>query len=145
MIISVYNVINNNVISMWFFHLQASRNEIQAKHCLLNGNRIILFSFTKKRRQKTLKNDRPVSLLPICGKILERLLFKEMFFIEIKLISSNQSDFKSGESCINQLLSTSNEIYEFFDVGLEVRSLDISFLIYQKYLISFDMMVSFSN
>ena len=99
----------------------------------------------KKKRQKTLKNDRPVSLLPICGKILERLLFKEMFFIEIKLISSNQSDFKSGESCINQLLSTSNEIYEFFDVGLEVRSLDISFLIYQKYLISFDMMVSFSN
>ena len=86
-----------------------------------------------------------MSLLPICGKILERLLFKEMFFIEIKLISSNQSDFKSGESCINQLLSTSNEIYEFFDVGLEVRSLDISFLIYQKYLISFDMMVSFSN
>ena len=52
---------------------------------------------------------------------------------------------KPGESYINQLLSMSNERYEFFDVGLEVRSLDISFLIYQKYLISFDMMVSFSN
>ena len=52
---------------------------------------------------------------------------------------------KQGESYINQLLSMSNKRYEFFDVGLEVRSLDISFLIHQKYLISFDMMVSFSN
>ena len=57
-------------------------------------------------------------MLPICGKILERLLFNEMFnfFIENKLISSNQSGFKPGDSCIN------HEIYESFDVGLEVRS-----------------------
>ena len=71
-----------------------------------------------------------MSLLPICGKILERLMFNEMFnfFIENKLISSNQSGFKPGDSCINQLLSITHEIYESFDVGLEVRSvfLDIS-------------------
>ena len=50
------------------------------------------------------------------------------FFIENKLISSNQSGFKPGDSCINQLLSITHEIYESFDVGLEVRSvfLDIS-------------------
>ena len=69
-------------------------------------------------------------LLPICGKILERLMFNEMFnfFIENKLISSNQSGFKPGNSCINQLLSITHEIYKSFDVGLEVRSvsLDIS-------------------
>ena len=43
-------------------------------------------------------------------------------------ISSNQSGFKLGDSCINQLLSITHEIYESFDVGLEVRSvfLDIS-------------------
>ena len=71
-----------------------------------------------------------MSLLPIGGKILERLMFNEMFnfFIENKLISSNQSGFKPGDSCINQLLSITHEIYESFDVGLEVRSvfLDIS-------------------
>ena len=71
-----------------------------------------------------------MSLLPICGKILERLMFNEMFnfFIENKLISSNQSGFKPGDSCINQLLSITHEIYKSFDVGLEVRSvfLDIS-------------------
>ena len=50
------------------------------------------------------------------------------FFIENKLISSNQSGFKPGDSCINQLLSITHEIYKSFDVGLEVRSvfLDIS-------------------
>ena len=45
----------------------------------------------KKGDKQTLKNYRPVSLLPICGKILERLMFNEMFkfFIENELISSN--------------------------------------------------------
>ena len=84
----------------------------------------------EKRDKQTLENYRPVSLLPICGKILERLMFKEMFnfFIGNKLISSNQVGFKPGDSCINQLLSITHEIYKSFDVGLEVRSvfLDIS-------------------
>ena len=50
------------------------------------------------------------------------------FFIANKLISSNQSGFKPGDSCINQLLSITHEIYKSFDVGLEVRSvfLDLS-------------------
>ena len=33
----------------------------------------------KKGDKQTLKNYRPVSLLPICGKSLERLMFDEMF------------------------------------------------------------------
>ena len=50
------------------------------------------------------------------------------FFIENKLISTSQSGFKPGNSCINQLLSITHEIYSSFDEGLEVRSvfLDIS-------------------
>ena len=57
-------------------------------------------------------------------------MFNEIFeiFIENKLISSSQSGFKPGDSCINQLLSITHEIYSSFDEGLEVRSvfLDIS-------------------
>ena len=51
-------------------------------------------------------------------------MFSEMFgfFIENKLISSYQSGFKPGDSCINQLLSITHEIYSSFDEGLEVRS-----------------------
>ena len=68
--------------------------------------------------------------LNYCRKILERLIFNEMFrfLIERNLISSNQSGFKPGDSCINQLLSITHEIYKSFDDGFEVRGafLDIS-------------------
>ena len=45
-------------------------------------------------------------------KIFERLIYNEMylFFIENGLISSNQSGFKQGDSCINQLLSIKHDI-----------------------------------
>ena len=46
------------------------------------------------------------------------------------LLAPNQSGFKSGDFCINQLLSISHEIYSSFDDGFEVGSasffLDIS-------------------
>ena len=50
------------------------------------------------------------------------------FFIENGLISQDQSGFKPGDSCINQLLSITDEIYKSFDDGWEVRCvfLDIS-------------------
>ena len=50
------------------------------------------------------------------------------FFIENDLISQHQSGFKPGDSCINQLLSITHEIYQSFDEGFDVCSvlLDIS-------------------
>ena len=50
------------------------------------------------------------------------------YFIENELISSKQSGFKPGDSCINQLLSITHELYQPFDNGFEVRGvfLDIS-------------------
>ena len=49
-------------------------------------------------------------------------------FLANNLLAPNQSGFKPGDSCINQLLSITHEIYSSFDDGLEVRSvfLDIS-------------------
>ena len=74
-------------------------------------------SYSQKKDKQTLKNYHPVLLLPICGKILGRLLFNEIFeyFIENKLISFSQSGFKSSDSCIDQLLSITHEIYSSFD------------------------------
>ena len=84
----------------------------------------------KKGDKQTLRNYRPVSLLLICSKILERLLYNEMcsFFLDKGLISANQSSFKPGDSCINQLLSITHDFYKSFDDGYEVRDvfLDIS-------------------
>ena len=84
----------------------------------------------KKDDKQCLKNYRPVSLLSICGKIFEILIFNEIFrsLNENNLIFSNQPGFKPGDSCINQLLSITHEIYKSFDDGFEVRGvfLDIS-------------------
>ena len=84
----------------------------------------------KKGDKRVLRNYRPVSLLPICGKIFERLMYNNLyeFFIKHDLISSNQSGFKQGDSCIYQLLSITHEIYQLFDNDFEVRGvfLDIS-------------------
>ena len=50
------------------------------------------------------------------------------YFIENELISSNQSGFKPGDSCINQLLSITHDICQSFDNSFEVKGvfLDIS-------------------
>ena len=71
----------------------------------------------KKGDKQILKNYRPVSLLPICGKIFERLIYNNLFeyFIENDLMSQNQSGFKPGDSCINQLISITHEIYQSFE------------------------------
>ena len=42
------------------------------------------------------------------------------FLIENNLISSNQSGFKPGDSCINQRLSITYEICKSFDDGFEM-------------------------
>ena len=77
----------------------------------------------KKSDKQILKNYRSVSLLPIYGKVFERLLYKSLFeyFIEKDLISPNQSGFKPGDLYTNQLISITHEIYQSFDDGFEVR------------------------
>ena len=42
-------------------------------------------------------------------------------FIENKLNGINQSGFKPVDSWINQLIAITNEIYQSFDEGCEVR------------------------
>ena len=89
-----------------------------------------MLPFAKKGDKQIIKNFRPVSLFPICGKIFERIIFNEIFiyFSATKLTFKNQSGFQPGDSCINQLLSIAYDICTSFDNGLEVRSdfLDIT-------------------
>ena len=53
----------------------------------------MLFQFKKDDKQNV-KNYRPLSLLPICGKIFERLIYNVMydFLTENDLLFTNQSD-----------------------------------------------------
>ena len=84
----------------------------------------------KKRNTRSLENYRPISLLPVCSKIFERLIYNEMFtfFTKNNLISPNLSGFSPGDSCVNQLVAITHEIYKSFDERFEVRGvfLDIS-------------------
>ena len=72
----------------------------------------------KKGDKQILKNYWPISLLPIAGKIFERFLYDRMFEIFI----ANQSGFRAGDSCINQLCSITHEIYQSFGDNLEDRT-----------------------
>ena len=64
-----------------------------------------------------IKNYRPISLLPIFSKILERLIFSSMFnfFRQNNLFTKCQSGFIPGDSCVAQLLSITRKIYQSFD------------------------------
>jgi len=86
----------------------------------------------KKNDKQLLKNYRPISLLPICGKILEKIIFNSLYnYLNTNnLITANQSGFRPGDSTTNQLLFLVTEIQKAFESSkvLEVRAvfLDIS-------------------
>ena len=83
----------------------------------------------KKNDKQLVNNYRPISLLPIFGKIFEKIIFNKIynFLLEGNLLNPNQSGFRSSDSCINQLLAITHEIFDC-NPSLEVRSvfLDIS-------------------
>ena len=76
-----------------------------------------------KNDKQILSNYRLVSLLPVCSKIFERLIYNSMYkhISDNNLLSPNQSGFRTGDSCINQLLSITYDIFHCFDKGMETR------------------------
>ena len=59
----------------------------------------------------------------VCVKIIEKLLFNALysFFEDHKLLNSCQSGFKKNNSCINQLVSITREIYSAFDCNPSLK------------------------
>ena len=86
----------------------------------------------KKVNKQLVSNYRPVSLLPICSKIFEKLIFDCIydFFDQNCLLNANQSGFRPDYSRIHQLIAIKHNIFTAFDANpsLEVRgiSLDLS-------------------
>ena len=86
----------------------------------------------KKNDKQIIKNYRPISLLPLCGKIFEKIIFNALYqhLVENNLITKNQSGFVPLDCTTNQLLYLISDIHECFEdpTSLELRAvfLDIS-------------------
>ena len=78
-----------------------------------------LCRFTKKNSKQLVNNFRPVSLLPICSKIFEKLIFDSTFhfMIQNSLLDSCQSGFRPNDSCVNQLIFITHNTYRAFDAN----------------------------
>ena len=71
-----------------------------------------------KKESRQVKNTyRPISLLPICGQIFEKLIFDCIYehLTDNQLITPNQSGFRPGDSTINQLLYITHSIHTAFE------------------------------
>ena len=108
------------------------------EHCLEKGKspkiwkKATVVPVHEKEDKMLVKNDRPISLLPIFGKMFERVIYNSLFnyFQSNRLFTPSQFGFLPGDSCIAQLLSITHEIQTVFDENptVDVRGvfLDIS-------------------
>ena len=71
----------------------------------------------KKSSRHCKKNYRPISLLPIFGKIFEKIIFDSVYrhLCDNNVLTPHQSGFRPGDSTVNQLLSITQKIYTAFE------------------------------
>ena len=88
-------------------------------HLWKQANVIPIF---KKDNRSKMNNYRPVSLLSVVGKIIERIVFKYVynFFKDNFVISLFQSGFLPGRSTVTQLLEVYHQLCKAVENGKEV-------------------------
>ena len=93
---------------------------------------LTFFLCTIKKIKQLVANYRLASLLPICPKMFEKLLFDIIyeFLSESCLLSSNQSGFRPNDFSVHQLTVITHDIFTAFDANpssvFRVASLDVS-------------------
>ena len=73
----------------------------------------------KSKQNNSLSNFRPISVLPVASKILERLVFDAMVghLLKYKLLSTEQSGFRPGHSTQDVLLCVTDSWLKAIDDG----------------------------
>ena len=61
--------------------------------------------------------------MPLFGKIFEKLIYNALYkyFEDNHILDTNDSGFRTGESCINQLLSITHNIFQYFDANPSLK------------------------
>ena len=83
----------------------------------------------KKGLKEPAENYRPISLLPIIAKVLERFVCKQLYGHVITYISLSQHGFLRNRSCITQMLQVLHKIGENLDKNIQT---DIIYLDFAK-------------
>ena len=91
----------------------------------MTGKKRMQYRLKKKNDKQIVTNYWPVSLLPVCYKIYERIIYNAMYnyISDNNIFSPNPSGLCTGDSCINQLLSITHHIYYSFNEGFETRAM----------------------
>ena len=79
----------------------------------------------KKGDKQLITNYRPVSLMSICEKVFEKIILNPIFVYlnNNNLLNSNQLGFRTGDSCLHQLISITYDNNKAFHINpsLDVR------------------------
>ena len=83
----------------------------------------------KKGNKSQVSNYRPISLLCIVSKVMERYIYNSVYNIVEPLINTHQHGFMTGKSCTTQLLSVYDTVGKHLDEG---KQTDMIFLDFSK-------------
>ena len=84
------------------------QNSITSTHYPYISKRSNIIPVHKENDKQLIQNYRPIPLLPIFGKVFEKVVFNRIynFLLNERLLNRNQSGFRPSDSCINQLLQS---------------------------------------
>ena len=85
-------------------------------------------SLHKKGSKKIPDNYRPVSLLPICSKILEKVVFENLLPACLPAIPANQHGFLPGRSCVTNLSCFLDHCWSSISKGNVSRAILLTYL-----------------
>ena len=96
------------------------RNSLNSCIYLSTWKKANVIPVHKKDDKQCVNNYRPISLLPVFGKFLEKLIFNEIYYFldREKLLHTNQSGFGPSNSCVNQLLIITHKVFSSFECNL---------------------------
>ena len=81
----------------------------------------------KKGNKSQVSNYRPISLLCIVSKVMERYLYNSVYNIVEPLINTHQHGFMTAKSCTTQLLSVYDTVGKHLDEGKQIDMIFIDF------------------